>query len=65
MTEFEDRVNRGEASYQELSLGGRTASGLPQYDLVSGMGDWVTASLFGEGVGTARTAEEDAEHRLR
>ena len=48
MTEFEDRVNRGEASYQELSLGGRTASGLPQYDLVPGMGGWVTASLFGE-----------------
>ena len=48
MTEFEDRVNRGEVSYQELSLGGRTASGLPQYDLVPGMGDWVTASLFGE-----------------
>ena len=48
MTEFQDRVNRGEASYQELSLGGRTAAGLPQYDLVPGMGDWVTASLFGE-----------------
>ena len=48
MSDFEDRVNRGEASYQELSLGGRTAAGLPQYDLVPGMGDWVTASLFGE-----------------
>jgi len=48
MSDKDERVQFGEATYQELSLGGRTAAGLPQYDLVPGMGDWVTASLFGE-----------------
>ena len=48
MTESEDRVKRGEEVYQELSLGSRTAAGLPQYELIPDMGKWVTASLFGD-----------------
>ena len=48
MTESEDRVQRGEEVYQELSLGSRTAAGLPQYELIPDMGKWVTASLFGD-----------------
>ena len=48
MTEYQDRVQLGEENYQQLSLGGRTSSGLPQYELVPGMGDWVTSTLFGE-----------------
>ncbi|MEE9198892.1 MAG: carboxymuconolactone decarboxylase family protein [Dehalococcoidia bacterium] len=43
-----DRIQHGEEVFQELSAGTRKARGLPEYELVPDMGDWVTASLFGD-----------------
>ena len=48
MTTSEERVRRGEEVYLELTAGATKGPVGPEYDLVPGMRDWVTASLFGD-----------------
>ncbi|MFQ5872435.1 MAG: carboxymuconolactone decarboxylase family protein [Dehalococcoidia bacterium] len=48
MATTRERIQRGEEVMKELSAGTRTAAALPEYELVPDMGEWVTASLFGD-----------------
>ena len=48
MSTTEERLQRGEEVMRELSAGTRKAAGLPEYEIAPDMGDWVTASLFGD-----------------
>jgi 4-carboxymuconolactone decarboxylase len=48
MTTTQERVQRGEETIHDLSAGARRVDDLPEYELVPGMKEWVTASLFGE-----------------
>ena len=48
MTTTQDRVQRGNGIIHQLSAGARRTDDLPEYELVPGMREWVTASLFGD-----------------
>ena len=48
-----ERVAKGNEVLSELSLGHPEVASGPEYGLVSGMEEWVTASLFGDVVGEA------------
>ena len=46
MTTTQERAQRGEGIIHQLSAGTRRTDDLPEYELVPGMREWVTASLF-------------------
>lgn len=48
MATTQERMQKGEETMEELSAGTRKAAGLPQYEVAPDMGQWVTASLFGD-----------------
>ena len=48
MATIQERMQKGEETMEELSGGTRKAAGLPQYEVAPDMGQWVTASLFGD-----------------